>query len=55
MLEKKATGLGLILTGGSDWHYEGGRFGLGDFYVETSRMKPFLALVGASYEFDREN
>ncbi|HUU28001.1 MAG TPA: PHP domain-containing protein [archaeon] len=48
MVVKKADELGLLLTGGSDWHCEGGRFNLGDFFVDSGRIKDFLELAGVS-------
>jgi predicted metal-dependent phosphoesterase TrpH len=36
----------LVFTGGSDWHYEGGRFNLGDFHISSSRLAPFFELLG---------
>ncbi len=44
-IEKKASQHKLVLTGGSDWHHDGGRFNLGEFYVEKSRVADFLNLV----------
>jgi len=37
---------GLVFTGGSDWHYEGGRFALGDFHIGSTRLAPFFELLG---------
>ena len=36
----------LVFTGGSDWHYEGGRFNLGDFHIGSTRLAPFFELLG---------
>lgn len=44
-IEKKASQHKLVLTGGSDWHHDGGWFNLGEFYVEKSRIAGFLNLV----------
>jgi hypothetical protein len=37
---------GLVFTGGSDWHYEGGRFNLGEFHIGSTRLAPFFELLG---------
>jgi predicted metal-dependent phosphoesterase TrpH len=36
----------LVFSGGSDWHYEGGRFNLGDFHISSTRLAPFFGLLG---------
>ena len=41
----KALRMGLILTGGSDWHFNNGPFKFGDFFIEEDRIRPFLELV----------
>lgn len=41
----KALEMGLILTGGSDWHFNTGPLKLGDFFIEEDRIRPFLDLV----------
>jgi len=41
----KALEMGLILTGGSDWHFNTGPFKVGDFFIEEDRIRPFLELV----------
>jgi 3',5'-nucleoside bisphosphate phosphatase len=38
----------LVFTGGSDWHYEGGRFNLGDFHISSSRLAPLFDLLGVT-------
>jgi 3',5'-nucleoside bisphosphate phosphatase len=38
----------LVFTGGSDWHYEGGRFNLGDFHIDSSRLAPLFELLGVT-------
>lgn len=45
LIVQQASGLGLFLTGGSDWHFKENRFKLGDFYVKTSRIETFLDLI----------
>ena len=42
---KKASQHKIVLTGGSDWHYDGGWLDLGDFYVDKTRIVDFLNLV----------
>jgi predicted metal-dependent phosphoesterase TrpH len=44
-IKKKASQHKLVLTGGSDWHYDGGWLDLGDFYVDKTRIADFLNLV----------
>ena len=44
-IKKKASQHKLVLTGGSDWHYDGGWLDLGDFYVDKTRIADFLSLV----------
>lgn len=44
-VKKKALEHNLVLTGGSDWHQDGGWLDLGDFYVDKSRIAAFLNLV----------
>ncbi|MBN2288572.1 MAG: PHP domain-containing protein [Candidatus Glassbacteria bacterium] len=36
---------GLVLTGGSDWHFDTGALKLGDFFIEEERIRPFLELM----------
>ncbi len=38
----------LIFTGGSDWHYEGGRLNLGDFHINSSRLAPLFEMLGVT-------
>ncbi|RLB12337.1 MAG: hypothetical protein DRG82_17190, partial [Deltaproteobacteria bacterium] len=45
-LELKAGELGLVTSGGSDWHYDSGRCKLGDFYLDTGQIHAFLDLAG---------
>ncbi|MBW7995571.1 MAG: PHP domain-containing protein [Candidatus Glassbacteria bacterium] len=40
----------LVFTGGSDWHYEGGRFNLGEFHISTARLARFFDLLGVKPE-----
>lgn len=37
--------LGLLATGGSDWHENLPQFRLGDFHLDTEPIRPFLELV----------
>ncbi len=39
---------GLLVTGGSDWHSDNGRFPLGEFYLEIDRVREFLERIGVS-------
>jgi len=45
LVREKAQHFGLVLTGGSDWHYDGGRLSLGAFHVSRARLAPFLELL----------
>ena len=38
----RASGLGLLVTGGSDWHYDNRNFHLGDFSITDEQIAPFL-------------
>ena len=44
-VKKKASQHNLVLTGGSDWHHDGGWRDLGDFYVDQEHIADFLNLV----------
>jgi len=44
-LAGKALSMGLLLTGGSDWHFDSGFFKLGDYFVEDERISEFLEAV----------
>lgn len=45
-IKAKADEKKLILTGGSDWHYEGGYYSLGDFHIDTRLLGEFFELAG---------
>ena len=45
-IKAKARQHGLVLTGGSDWHYEGGRYSLGGFHIDTRLLAGFFELAG---------
>ncbi len=55
MIADKGVKMGLFLTGGSDWHFDGGRLNLGDFYVETRLIKDFLDRVDSSSNIGLES
>ncbi len=44
-LETVTKDKGLLLTGGSDWHGHNPAHGLGRFYVDSSKIQPFLQAV----------
>ncbi len=46
--------LGLIATGGSDWHENLPLFRLGDFHLESAPIRPFLDLVSERVELEVE-
>lgn len=47
-IRAKANQRKLIFTGGSDWHYEGGRFKLGEFHINSSRLTPLFDMLGVT-------
>ena len=57
LIRDKAQLFGLVQTGGSDWHYDGGRLSLGAFHVNRARLAPFLELLGekAGFLLEPEN
>ncbi|MEE8437886.1 MAG: phenylalanine--tRNA ligase subunit beta, partial [Candidatus Neomarinimicrobiota bacterium] len=42
LIRKNAHEHKLLLSGGSDWHHEGGRYNLGEFFLNLEQLEPLL-------------
>lgn len=49
-VEKRVLEMGLLATGGSDWHEHLPQFRLGDFHLDSEPIRPFLDLVSRRME-----
>jgi 3',5'-nucleoside bisphosphate phosphatase len=53
-IQTRTLEMGLIATGGSDWHENLPQFRLGDFHLEAEPIRPFLDLVSPRVELELE-
>ena len=53
-VETRTLEMGLLTTGGSDWHEHMPMFRLGDFYLDSEPIHPFLDLVSRRMELNVE-